>query len=174
MAYEDPLDPPDEFRYIPSGQTNPDQSPDHRESLVMLEKPYGLSVKALVRGPDDRYLFILRSKDSHTHPGLWDLPGGKVETGEHFVNALVREAHEETGLAITVERFLGASEFELEKFRVVNLIMLARLVDGASDHLLLSAEHSDHRWVARSELMDLSLCPPTRSILDAYSREAIP
>ena len=45
----------------------------------------------LVRNPDGKYFFIFRR-------GNWDLPKGKLDTGENFNDAAVREVEEETGL----------------------------------------------------------------------------
>jgi 8-oxo-dGTP pyrophosphatase MutT (NUDIX family) len=39
-------------------------------------------------------------------PGIWRPPGGGVKPGEEFVDAVRREAFEETGLGITLERYL--------------------------------------------------------------------
>ncbi len=43
-------------------------------------------------------LLIQRRQDERNFPGLWAFPGGKVELGETFIDAMVRELYEETGL----------------------------------------------------------------------------
>lgn len=42
------------------------------------------------------------------HAG-WELPGGRAEPGEDFVNALVREVREESGCEVVVGRLAGVS-----------------------------------------------------------------
>ena len=44
-------------------------------------------------------------------PNLWCAPGGGCEVGEAITETLVREVHEETGLAIIPSEFAGLSEF---------------------------------------------------------------
>jgi 8-oxo-dGTP pyrophosphatase MutT (NUDIX family) len=39
-------------------------------------------------------------------PGVWRTPGGGVKPGEDFVEAVVREAYEETGLRVELQRYL--------------------------------------------------------------------
>lgn len=51
---------------------------------------------ALVR-PDGRVLLQLRPQGK-AHAGLWEFPGGKVEEGETFEQALAREIEEELGI----------------------------------------------------------------------------
>ena len=43
-------------------------------------------------------LLLVRLTDRTPFPGAWSLPGGRVEVGEHPVEAVLRELHEETGL----------------------------------------------------------------------------
>lgn len=55
-------------------------------------------VAALVRG--GQVLLVHRSPNRRAYPGVWDLPGGHVETGETELAALAREMHEELGVQI--------------------------------------------------------------------------
>jgi 8-oxo-dGTP diphosphatase len=67
----------------------------------MKEKPYGLSVKMVLRDDNGRCLLLKRSMNSKWYAGKWEFPGGKVDPGENFGDALLREVFEETGLRIT-------------------------------------------------------------------------
>ena len=53
---------------------------------------------ALVR--EGRVLLVHRSPNRRAYPGVWDLPGGHIETGETELAALTREMHEELGVKI--------------------------------------------------------------------------
>jgi 8-oxo-dGTP diphosphatase len=55
-------------------------------------------VGALVR--QGRVLLVHRSPNRRAYPGVWDLPGGHIETGESELGALTREMHEELGVEI--------------------------------------------------------------------------
>jgi 8-oxo-dGTP diphosphatase len=56
-------------------------------------------VALALRDGKGRWLMHRRPADKH-HGGLWEFPGGKVETGETPRNALVREIDEELGLVL--------------------------------------------------------------------------
>jgi ryanodine receptor 2 len=112
-------------------------------------KPYKLSVKAFVRNGDGLFLSIRRSAASRNNGGKWDFPGGKVDPGEAVDQALVREVHEETGLSITVLGVVGAVDAELKEVHAAYMIFEARTEDN---DVRLSEEHSEYRWLTRSEL----------------------
>lgn len=50
----------------------------------------------------NKYLVTRRSLTDDYKPGEWDLPGGTIEFGEDPVEALKREAKEETNIKIKV------------------------------------------------------------------------
>jgi 8-oxo-dGTP pyrophosphatase MutT (NUDIX family) len=57
---------------------------------------------AVVRDRVGRVLLVRRADDLN-----WELPGGRIDVGESAVDAVVREAAEEAGLAITVTGLAG-------------------------------------------------------------------
>ena len=115
----------------------------------MTEKPFGLAVKALLRDSQGRYLLIRRSLNSRFWPGKWDLHGGKVDPGESFDVAMIREAEEETGLTIQIEGIVGAVQFDLPHCLVAVLVMKA---SAASGDFRLSSEHGGYEWTPRHAL----------------------
>ncbi|GIN85786.1 ADP-ribose pyrophosphatase [Heyndrickxia sporothermodurans] len=58
----------------------------------------------------------------------WELPGGLVEKGETFKDAVIREVKEETGIDIEVIKFCGVSQ-EVERF-VCNMWWLGKPIGG--------------------------------------------
>ena len=126
-----------------------------------MAKPFKLSVKAVIRQIDGRLLLLKRSPNCRINVGKWDLPGGKVEQGENFDQALIREVLEETGLLISLQRVVGTAERELLEWKVVYLILEGHIVTGG---LQLSPEHSEYCWATSQDLLDLELVEQFRPL----------
>ena len=133
----------------------------------MAQKPLALSVKVIVQDDADRSLLLRRSQASRNNKGKWDLPGGKVDAGETFDDALLREVEEETGLAVELDRVIGAAESDLPDRKVVYLVLRGRVTGG---RLTLSSEHDDSAWVDRPDLVDMDVCPQFRDVVRAFAR----
>lgn len=56
---------------------------------------------------DDAGRILLIRRANPPAQGLWSLPGGRVEPGEDWTDAVVRELAEETGVVASVDRFVG-------------------------------------------------------------------
>ncbi|MBI5683923.1 MAG: NUDIX domain-containing protein [Verrucomicrobia bacterium] len=121
----------------------------------MAEKPFVLSMKVVVRDDKGRCLLLRRSASSKAHGGKWDFPGGKVDPGEAFDQALLREVVEETGLVISLKRVAGSAESDLPLRKVAYLIMEGRVQSGT---VRLSSEHDDCVWVEPEKLPAMDLC----------------
>lgn len=75
---------------------------------------------ALISEDGKRCLFGRRQNHQH-RPNLWELPGGKVETGETPEAALCREWREELGFAVDVGQIIAHAVFELDHVFAVTL-----------------------------------------------------
>jgi len=120
----------------------------------MLDKPWKLSVKILILDNDGKFLLLRRSLNSKGNPGKWEPPGGKIDQGETFETALMREIEEETGLTASIQHVAGTSESELSKVKIVHLILEGKLESG---QVHISEEHSEFEWIKPEELNNFDL-----------------
>jgi 8-oxo-dGTP diphosphatase len=135
----------------------------------MSQKPFVLSVRAVVRNDVGECLAIRRSAASRHDPGRWEIPGGKSEPGESIEESILREVAEETGLQVELTRVVGATESELENKRIAYLILEARVIRGS---LQLSDEHDAYRWLSRPRFAEADFAPHYRDFVAAYAQAA--
>ena len=128
----------------------------------MTEKPFRLAVKSVIVDESGRWLLIRRSAHNRHFVGCWEWPGGKVDPGEDFAVAVVRETREETGLEVAITGLAGATSFDMPAVHVVLLCMIARVAGGA---LALSDEHDAAEWFAPSALPRLNLPAQIRDFM---------
>ena len=117
-------------------------------------KPFALAVRLLLFNNAGEVLLLRRSYSSKTNPGTWELPGGKVDPGEKFDTAILREMEEETGLTVRIHHAAGTAEQEVPAWHVIHLVMTGTIVSGS---LRISREHEAFRWTGIDEMGDLEL-----------------
>lgn len=120
----------------------------------MIQKPFTLSVKVIIRDEDGRCLLLQRAAASRGNPGKWEFPGGKVTLGEEFDQVVQREVTEETALTIRLQRALGTTQADLPTRTVVYLILEAAWEAG---QVQLSSEHDAYLWRYPHELLEMDL-----------------
>jgi 8-oxo-dGTP diphosphatase len=110
-------------------------------------------VGAVITDPAGRLLLIRRGHEPEA--GRWSLPGGRIEPGESDQQALVREVREETGLAVTPGRLVGAVERPQPDGRVLVIRDYAAEVTGGD--LTAGDDAADARWVSLPGFDELPL-----------------
>ena len=122
---------------------------------------------------DGRVLLIRRGQPPQM--GQWSLPGGVVECGEALRDAVVREAREETGLAVEARDMLGVYERIVHgesapasaggsrvRYHYVLIDFLCRPVGGG---LAAGSDAADVRWFSPEELEGLNLAADTLEVI---------
>ena len=87
-------------------------------------------------------------------PGLC-FPGGHVEPGESFVESVIREVWEETGLTIENPKLCGTKQFQTRKGeRYVVFFYKTNQYSGE----LKSSDEGEVFWIPRTDLHKYTLC----------------
>ena len=81
----------------------------------------------------------------------YTLPGGHVEPGESFVDAVKREMKEETGLDIINPKLAGIKQFPIEDGRYIVLLFKTEQFSGE----LVSPEEGQIEWIDCSCLSEI-------------------
>jgi len=106
----------------------------------------------------------------------WSLPKGKLDPGETWVEAAVREVGEETGLAVEVGEFLGQVEYptrdgggEPPRRKRVRYWMM-RALDGAVPHDTFppDGEVSEVRWLPVAAAVEILSYPRDRALVSTF------
>ena len=80
--------------------------------------------------------------------GIWEFPGGKIESGKTPQQALVRVIREELATEIKVGELFDTLEYNYPDFHLSMVCFWCEVISG--DLILLEAQ--DARWLTRNEL----------------------
>ena len=85
---------------------------------------FRISAKSFIVDKDNRVLILKRSMDDVHKPGVWEIPGGRLELGEDPVLGLMRETKEELGLGLLIEHIDSLEIFSYLLHVISNNILL--------------------------------------------------
>ncbi|MEM9028519.1 MAG: 8-oxo-dGTP diphosphatase MutT [Pseudomonadota bacterium] len=143
--------------------TRADPSSDSREKRLVL-----VAAAALI--DDDNRVLIAKRPEGKPMAGLWEFPGGKVQSGETPENAVIRELFEELGIDVCpscVAPFTFASHSYAD-FHLLMPLYLCTQWDGA----ITPREGQELKWVRAMRLADYPM-PPADLPLLPYLRDLL-
>jgi len=118
----------------------------------------------------DGRVLLARRPPGRSLAGLWEFPGGKVETGERPEEALIREMSEELGIEIA-EACLAPLTFASHTYPEFHLLMplyACRRWKGA----VTAREGQELTWVRPNRLTEYPM-PPADEPLCAMLRDLL-
>ena len=114
---------------------------------------------AMVLENDEGEILLAQRPKGKTFEGLWEFPGGKIESGETPEAALVREAQEELGIELN-PLHLVPLHFVSHPYDDFHLVMMVYHVIGWQGELE-PKEGQTLRWVSREDMEDyMDKTPP--------------
>ena len=100
--------------------------------------------------------------------GLWEVPGGKVELGESYPEALKRELKEELDLDVVVQNHIATSDVLISQksIRIIMYVYSCSILNRICDHRIVSTDHDVLRWIYPDEIDELKWAAADIPILD--------
>lgn len=97
----------------------------------------------------------------------YTLPGGHVENGESFVDAVIREIKEETGLDIYEPKLVGVKQFPIEGGRYIVMLYKATKFSGE----VVSSAEGRMEWVEYSRLSEINTVDDFEELLEVMNSD---
>ncbi|MFB6190559.1 MAG: NUDIX hydrolase [Candidatus Nanohaloarchaea archaeon] len=110
---------------------------------------------------EDGKVLLLHREDEE----WWEVPGGKVEEDESPTSAAIREAEEEIGVEVELEKPFFSGEFQHQHQVFLWHGYIAEIVDG--EPRLEEDRFSELKWFSAEELDGAELAPNLEMILPA-------
>ena len=130
-----------------------------------------IATKAIV--VHDGKVLLLResgSYDDGTNCGRFDVPGGRLSPGEHYLEALKREVKEETGLDVEVGRPVAVNEWRPvvrgEQWQIVGTFFECH---ASTDQVTLSEDHDAYEWVDPKAIDEYPVIKNLKTVFEAYT-----
>jgi 8-oxo-dGTP diphosphatase len=127
----------------------------------------GVGVGACIFNDQGRMLLSLRGEKARNESGKWEIPGGAVEFGETFEDAIIREVKEEIDVTIVVKQLLQVVSHILpeEKQHWVSPTYICQIIQG-TPRIVEPEKSTELRWCSIEEAQDLPLSIVTQHDID--------
>ena len=113
----------------------------------------------------DGRVLIAKRPEGKGMAGLWEFPGGKIETGERPEETLIRELDEELGITVKEACLapLSFASFAYPDFHLLMPLYVCRRWEG----IVTAREHAALAWVRPEKLRDYAMPPADEPLIPA-------
>ncbi len=119
-----------------------------------------IEVVAALTIREDSVLVAQRQKGEFA--GMWEFPGGKIESGETHEQALQREILEELSLPISVDQFFMTINYQYPSFHLTMHCYICTALQPKFENL----EHSEVRFVQFRDLPNMNWIPADVEVVE--------
>jgi len=127
-----------------------------------------LIVVAAVIRDEAGMILLTRRPEGSQMAGLWEFPGGKVESGESPTTALARELEEELGLRAVIGKPVTFAVHEEAGLRILLLFYEVEMGEASPE----AREGQQMAWVAPSDLDSYPTPPADRELIDRLIKDS--
>lgn len=117
---------------------------------------------------DDDGNVLVQDRVNPDWPGI-TFPGGHVEEGEYFADAVIREVFEETGLTISHPRLCGVKQWYEAGCRYVVFCYKTKHFQGE----LVSSSEGKMSWIKLEDMMKMKLASGMDHMLRLFLEDDI-
>ena len=113
---------------------------------------------------------LVQDRKNPDWPGI-TFPGGHVEPKESFVDSVIREVKEETGLDIANVQLCGIKQFPLEEKKCRYIVLFYKTSTFSGE--LKSSEEGQVFWIEKDELKDYVLAESFETMLEVFENDSL-
>lgn len=137
----------------------------------MAEIVQRIAMKAVI--VKDGKILLLREAATYgdgTQRGRYHMPGGRIEAGENFEEALRREIREETGLEVDIKHPIYVGEWRpVIRDMEHQIIGVFFVCSPKTTKITLSTEHDDYQWIDPKKRKYFDIMDPEDKVIDRHA-----